>query len=172
MGEQDGFDLAVIDPLAPFCRGENLSRSMFDLLLPLSELLRRDMAVLVMHHPAKGERPIGQAARGSGALQGHVDISIEMRHPAGDPMTRRRRILALSRFSQTPRSLMLELNQQATDYLLVPEDHVDPFLWRNWDRIRMVLDDAPKKLTRQEILENWSPDFPTPSLTALVQLWL
>jgi hypothetical protein len=36
---------------------------------------------------------LGQAARGSGALLDHVDISIEMRHPGGD-------LLILQRYFQ------------------------------------------------------------------------
>ena len=47
----------------------------------------------------------------------------------------------------------------------MPQDQVDPDL-ANWERIRMVLEDAEKKLTRQAIL-NWLPDFPVPSLTTL-----
>jgi hypothetical protein len=116
---EHGIDLAVIDPLAPFLSAENNARSMLEILLPLRALTHqamavwptplsphggrgqgeggKPMAVLILHHPAKGERPLGQAARGSSALLGHVDISIEMRHPGGDPLTRRRRFLALSR---------------------------------------------------------------------------
>ena len=111
----------MIDPLAPFCRAENVSRSMFGTLLPLADLLRRHL-------------------------------------------------IALSRHPQTPRSLTLELNEQATDYLRVPEHQVDPF-FAHWGRIRMVLEDAPKKLTRQAILEDWPPDFPVPSLASL-WVWL
>jgi hypothetical protein len=41
---------------------------------------------------------------------GHVDISIEMRQPGGDPLTRRRQLHALSLFAETPRRLVVELN--------------------------------------------------------------
>src|SRR5258708_9678650 len=44
------------------------------------------------------------------ALLAHVDVSIEMRCPGGDPLTRRRRVVALSRHQETPRPLLLELN--------------------------------------------------------------
>jgi hypothetical protein len=87
--------------------------------MPLMALTRAGIALLLLHHPGRGYRPIGQAARGSGALLGHVDVSIEMRHPGGNPMTRRRRFLSLSRHAETPRKLLLEWSADGTDYLPV-----------------------------------------------------
>jgi hypothetical protein len=165
-----GTDLAVIDPLAPFVRGENNPRCMFDALLPLGALTRQGMAVLVLHHPGKGESRVGHAARGSTALLGHVDISIEMRHPAGNPHTRRRRFLALSRFADTPSQLLLEWNSEGTDYVPVPDPHVDEFQ-QNWDVLRMVFEDAEQKLTRLDILDEWPSDFDKPALATL-RAWL
>ncbi len=164
---QHGCDLAVIDPLAPFLRDENLARSMLETLLPLGALTRVGMAGLLLHHPGKGNPSPGQAARGSGALLGHVDISIEMRHPGGDPVTRRRRFFALSRHAETPRQLLLELNAAGTEYTPVegpPEDD-GPSLW---EPLHMVLEEAPQKLTRGDILAEWPPDFDKPER---VRLW-
>jgi len=160
------FDLAVIDPLAPFCLGENQTKSILDTLMPLRQLTSQGMAVLVLHHPAKGEKLIGQAARGSGALLSHVDISIEMRHPGGDPFTRRRRFQTLSRHAATPRQLLLELNPDATDYLPLPDTQEDDFPVA-WPGLRLILEDADRKLTRQNILDDWSPDFDKPERTTL-----
>ena len=106
--DQHGIDLAVIDPLAPFCRLRTTPGRCWKRFCRLAILLRRGMAVLVLHHPGKGEKALGQGARGSSALHGHVDISIEMHHPGGDPMTRRRRFITLSRYQQTPRDLLLQ----------------------------------------------------------------
>src|SRR6266404_2789689 len=114
---------------------------------------------LLSHHPGKGAPPIGQAARGSGALLGHVDISIEMRHPGGDPLTRQRRFFAESRHAETTRRLLLELNAEGTDYLPVPDALEVDFL-ASWQTLRMVLEDAPQKLTRKDILAEWPPDYP------------
>src|SRR4051812_34518489 len=94
-----------------------LAAGMLEALMPLGALTRDGMAVMLLHHPGPGSRPMGQAARGSGALRGHVDVSIEMRHPGGDPFTRRRRFLSLSRHADTPRQLLLELNADGTEYL-------------------------------------------------------
>src|SRR5262249_13030982 len=64
---QEGLDLLVIDPLAVFLPGnnENTARAMLDCLIPLRDLTRRGVAVLVLHHPTKGVPLAGQAARGS-----------------------------------------------------------------------------------------------------------
>jgi hypothetical protein len=169
LGTQHGIDLAVIDPLAPYLRQENQAQSMLQTLLPLGALTRGGMAVMLLHHPAKGHRQLGQAARGSGALLGHVDISIEMRHPGGDPLTRRRRLLALSRHAETPRQLLIELNAEATEYVAVAEQQEEDGAL--WEALRLVLEDAPQKLTRQDIRDEWPPDFAKPSTQTLWR-WL
>jgi hypothetical protein len=173
MGElsrQHGIDLVAIDPLAPYLRNENSSRGIYDTLLPLRALTQQGMAVVLPHHPGKGARPIGQAARGSGALPGHADIALEMRHPGGNPATRRRRILSQSRFAETPHRLLLELNAESTDYLVLPDDPNDPS-GRQWEALLLVLEDAPQKLTRLDILAEWPPDFPRPKRSTLWR-WL
>jgi hypothetical protein len=103
-------------------------------------------------------------------LLGHVDISIEMRHPGGDPLTRRRRFLALSRHAETPRRLLLELNAEGTDYLPVPDPLEEDFQ-ASWELLRLVLEDAPQKLTRQDVLAEWPPDYAKPHPTKLWR-WL
>jgi hypothetical protein len=167
---QHGVDLVVIDPLAPFLRSENQARSMLETLLPLGQLLHVGMAVLLLHHPGRRERVLGQASRGSGELLGHVDVSIDMRHPGGDVLTRRRRLFALSRHAATPRQLMLELDEAGTTYDLVPETAEEQFE-ANWEPIRLVLAEAPQKLTRQDIILEWPVGFDQPNATT-VWRWL
>jgi hypothetical protein len=164
--QDHGVDLLVIDPLAPFLESENDARSMLERLLPLEQLLAPGMAVLLLHHPGKKDRALGQAARGSGALLGHVDVSIEMRHPGGDPMTRRRRLFVFSRHPVSPRLLTLELDEAGTTYSLVPEPTPEP-VEDNWETIRLVLAEAEQKLTRQDILMEWPADFEQPAGTTL-----
>jgi hypothetical protein len=168
--QQHGLDLLVFDPLAPFLRAENHAHSVLETLLPLRALTSTGLAALLLHHPGKGDKPLGQAARGSGALLGHVDVSIEMRHPGGDPLTRQRRFLALSRHAETPRRLLLELDAEGRDYLPVP-DALEEDFQASWDVLRLVLDDAPQKLTRQDILAEWPPDFAKPHPSRLWR-WL
>ena len=67
-------------------------------------------------------------------------------------MTRRRRFLSTSRHAETPRRLLLELNAEGGDYLPVPDPAEEEFS-SSWATLRIVLEDAPQKLTRQDILE-------------------
>jgi hypothetical protein len=165
-----GLDLVAIDPLAPYLRNENTPSCIYDTLLPLTALTRQGTAVLLPHHPGKGAPAIGQAARGSGALPGHADIAIEMRHPGGSPFTRRRRFLGLSRFVETPREMLLELDAAGHDYLPVADEPDEP-AGRQWEALLMVLEDAPQKLTRADILAEWPDDFPKPEASTLWR-WL
>ena len=73
-------DLVVIDSLARFFPGrtENDSSAMTDTLAPLATLAEAGLSVLVLHHPRRKESALGQAARGSGALHGFVDVMLEM----------------------------------------------------------------------------------------------
>src|SRR5437764_5388837 len=113
--------------------------------MPLTILTDRDMAVLACHHPARGSPPVGQAARGSGALLADVDIAIEMRPPVTDPLSRRRSFFALSRHDETPRQLLAELNPDTTDYVTVVEAAQDGFD-AAWPVLSMIFADARDKL--------------------------
>ncbi len=128
------------------------------------------MAALLMHHPRRRDSGPGSAGRGHGALHSEVDISIEMRHAGADLDSRARRFFCLSRHADTPRHLSFELNADGADYTVLPETADDGFS-EQWDILRMVLDDAAKKLTRLEILADWPVDYPKPC-PAILWRWL
>jgi hypothetical protein len=164
---EQGYDLLVIDSLTHFLRAENVSSGVLDLLMPVRELTGRGMASLLMHHPRRHGAAEGNAGRGHGALHIEVDISIEMRHVANNLDSRARRFFCLSRHAATPRRLSFELNADAADYTILSETDDDGFN-EHWDVLRGVLEDAPQKLTRPDILDEWPDDFPKP---ASVTLW-
>jgi hypothetical protein len=113
----------------------------------------------------------GQAARGSGALPGFVDVIIEMGYYAQpDDLDRRRRLVAFSRHDDTPRHLLIELNAGESDYVVV-QSGVEAALGDSWPAVVNALEEAHSKLTRQEILDNWSPDYSKPDATTLWR-WL
>lgn len=87
-------DLVVIDSLTHFLRTENAAAGVLDLLMPLRDLARRGVAVLLMHHPRRQGATLGNAGRGHGSLHSEVDISIEMRHAGQDMDARARRFFA------------------------------------------------------------------------------
>jgi AAA domain len=165
--------LVVIDPLASFlpARTENDAGTMLEALLPLQRLTKLGISVLVLHHPRKGESAPGRAARGSGALSGHMDILIEMDwfgQPHEDD--RRRKLSAFSRHPQTVRRLVIERTPDGKDYTSLGDfselDHN-----AGWPVLLGMLEDTNRKITKQGIREQWPADYACPSDVTLWR-WL
>ena len=64
---------------------------------------------------------------------------------------------------------MLELDEAGTTYHLAVETAQEQFEV-NWEPVRLVLAEAPQKLTRQDILMEWPAGFDQPGPTALWRL--
>jgi hypothetical protein len=171
--EAVGFEVLVVDPLADFLpsRTENNAAVVLDMLMPLQELTRRGVGLLILHHPHKGPTVAGQAARGSGALGGSVDILLEL-DPVGGLADddRRRRLAAFSRHRATPRRLVVELNAEGTDYAALG-DYLGNEFEENWRVLCGVLEATNKKLTRAQILDQWPADYAKPQPATLWK-WL
>jgi hypothetical protein len=150
--------LVVIDPLAAFFpagASENDAGAMLEALAPLQALAGRGLAVEVLHHPNKKGDGGGPSGRCSGALLGGADILLELRWYRGAAEEdRRRRLVALSRFDETPRQLVIELNAEGTDYL-AHGTFADEEFASHWQVVLDLLRVAPRKLTRAEMLEEW-----------------
>jgi hypothetical protein len=173
MRHRQGSDLVVFDSLAYFlpAHSENSAGALMECLTPLQRLSTAGMGVLLPHHPRKGKTLAGQAARGSGALPGFVDVIVEMGHYAQpDDLDRRRRLMAFSRHDDTPRHLLIELNAEGTDYAVL-QSGLEAALGDGWPAVLQALAEAHHKLTRQDILDSWSPDYPRPDATTLWR-WL
>ncbi len=125
----------------------------------------------LLHHPAKAKRADGQAARGSGALAGFADIIMEMScYRRARSRDRRRRICAYSRYVETPRHLIVELNADGSDYL-VRTDAVGSPLVQPWPEMHHLLANATDKLTQQQILQRWPVEGDAPERSTLSR-WL
>jgi hypothetical protein len=163
------FRLAVFDALADFLPGrdENNSFVMLESLYPLRRLTALGLALLLIHHPRKGEPLPGEIARGSSALSSHVDILMEMTldRPTDDEDNRRRLLRAYSRHRQTPRRLLLELNIDHNDYTV----H-DPVA-AGHDLVVALLECAERKLSGADLLSRWPPDQEPPHRSTLYR-WL
>jgi hypothetical protein len=169
---EQAIDLVVIDPLAAFlpCGSESAS-AIHAFLAPLRRLTELGMAVLLIHHPRKGASPLGQAARGSGVLASFADILVEMYwYDDPDSEDRRRKLYGYSRHRQTPRSLVIELNAEETDYINHGSADDEEFL-DNWEVFRSVLETAEDRLTLVQIREQW-PDEQAVPHRATVHRWL
>jgi hypothetical protein len=110
-------------------------------------------------------------ARGSGALSGYADIIVEMTWYARTAENdRRRKLRAWSRHEETPRELVIELNEDGTDYRALGDFEAEAFR-ANWPVLRRLLKEADAKLTRRELLERWPPEAEAPGETTLWR-WL
>jgi hypothetical protein len=166
-----GLDLVVFDSLAPVLPtgNENSAGVMVGALAPFLALAEADVAVWLLHHPSKGEPPLGQAARGSGALLAAVDIFLEMRHPGGNPFTRRRKLTAWSRYEETPQQLLIELSPDGRSYERLADTSDD--FHTSWNTVAQVLAEAAAPLTRQELRAAWPPEVTRPHAATLWR-WL
>jgi hypothetical protein len=154
------FSLVMIDALAAFFpgRGENNAGCMLEALAPLRLLTRRSLSVLVLHHPGKGEPPVGQLARGSGALSAAADVLLELRfYPKAPEDDRRRWLAAQSRFPETPRQKVIELTADGTDYVSRGTFQEEEFAAR-WRVLQSLLEAADWKYTRLEVRRRWPGD--------------
>lgn len=169
---QHGIDLVAIDTLASFFPGrtENAAAAMLETVMPLQRLTSAGMSVLLAHHPRKGEVLPGQAARGSGALSGYVDILIERGwHGPPNSADRRRRLRGYSRYEETPRRLLIELTPDGQDYLALGDFEDSPDA--RWTVLEAVLQTAGGKLTRRDIQAAWPANEPAPDAVTLWR-WL
>jgi hypothetical protein len=167
--DDEGLDLVVFDSLASFMPGgnENSAACMVATLSPLQRLTAIGVSVLIVHHPRRKQSGAGQVGRGSGVLPATVDILLEMDwYQRCDDDDRRRRLRAASRFRETPRRQVCEWTADGRDYQTLGDFKEDAFT-QNWDVLRIVLEDAMRKLKRKEILEQWPPDYPRPDATSL-----
>jgi hypothetical protein len=167
---RETLDLVMIDPLATLLPGyaETCAPKMLDCLLPLQALANQGPAVWLLHHPAKGKRTDGQSARGTSALTGFADIVMEMScYRRARSHDRRRRLCAYSRYAETPRHLILELNADATDYAVCTDTLIVP----PWPALQDILANASIKLRQQDILERWPSDEDPPERSTLSR-WL
>jgi AAA domain len=162
----------VIDSLAAILPGQEEANAaaMTELLRQLRSLAHHGPAVLLTHHPRKGPAARGQSARGTGALPASVDFNLEM-HWAGSAAheSRRRRLLAWSRFEETPRRALLQLSDCGTDYDLVEEEPGVPT-----DGVVGVLESILRSapdLTAREVRERWPAGSDRPRLRAVTE-WL
>jgi hypothetical protein len=168
MHQRHGSGLVVLDSFAAFLppHSENNAGALLECMMPLQRLVTAGMSVFLLHHPRKGRTLAGQSARGSGALSGFVDILMEMGYYADpDDQDRRRRLLAFSRYDETPRHLLIELQPDGTDYSV--RQTGPEAAGESWQGALSVLTEANSRLTRQEILHLWPAGTSKPEATTL-----
>jgi AAA domain len=108
-----GARVLIVDTLPQFAglRGdaENNSGDALEAIGPLQLLAAEGFAILVTRHDRKAGGEVGDSARGSGAFTGAVDIVLAMGRDAKHARPTMRHLACLSRFSETPPELVIEL---------------------------------------------------------------
>ena len=165
-------DLYVVDSLQHFLPdfAENSVAGVRASLGILRLLQRKMAAVWALHHPNKKEAGDFNF-RGSVAMQASVDIMMELRAlPGASPADRRRILQVKSRYDLKPR-VVVELDAAGTGYTLLPDEVPDDAFETGWTVLKIVFEDATERLTTENILRQWPPDYDKPSLRTL-RRWL
>ena len=114
--ERLGSNLLIIDTLAQFAGllgdEENNSGAQLEAIRPLQAIAGQGVALLILSHDRKSGGEVGDATRGSSALPGAVDIVLSLRRPDGSSRKSLRVVQSLSRFSETPNELVIELTDK------------------------------------------------------------
>ena len=150
-------DLFVIDPLASFLPGrcESDAASLLEALAPLHQLTDAGATVLLLHHPKKNGPKEGSMARGSGAMLGFVDVSIELTKYAGMNSDSNCRTLRISsRHKNTLPKLSYEWDPSPGVFTRVNDRRTAQFE-ANLSLFLAQFKDRIEALTIAEVRANW-----------------
>jgi hypothetical protein len=89
---------------------ENNAGAALEAMAPVQEAAAADgLAIFLLRHERKGGGDVGDSGRGSSAFAGAVDVVLRLRRPEGAARPGVRMLESLSRFDQTPDTLVIEL---------------------------------------------------------------
>jgi Bifunctional DNA primase/polymerase, N-terminal/AAA domain/Primase C terminal 1 (PriCT-1) len=108
-----GAGLLIVDTIAQFAKlhgdAENSAGDALVAMEPLQEAAAGDLGVVMVRHERKSGGDVGDSGRGSSAFAGAVDTILSLRRPEGKTRPTLRVVQALSRFSDVPDELFIEL---------------------------------------------------------------
>ncbi len=112
-----GASVLVVDTLGQWTgirgSGENDAGEALAAIQPLQIATGiHNLAVATSRHERKSDGEVGDSGRGSSAFGGAVDIILSLRRPEGNSNPNIRVIHALSRFTETPDALAIELTNE------------------------------------------------------------
>ena len=120
-----GATLLVVDTLSQFAGlkgdSENNSGDALGAMQPLEQATSNSIGTILVRHERKSGGDVGDSGRGSSAFAGAVDIVLSLRRPEGNSKKTVRVLQALSRFSETPPELLVELTEDG--YISLGEPH-------------------------------------------------
>jgi hypothetical protein len=141
-----GCGVLVIDTLSQFARlrgdAENASGIAMEALKPLQRAAAEDgLAVLVVRHERKSGGDLGDAARGSSAFGGGVDIVLLLRRPELTSNKKLRELLGVGRFDEPPDYAVIERTDEGYDLVGTGENGLQEEVRR---RVLLVLPNDQK----------------------------
>ena len=114
--QECGAKLLVVDTIAQFAKlrgdSENNAGDALLAMLPLQEAAGAGIGVVISRHERKSGGDVGDSGRGSSAFAGVMDTIISLRKPEGKSRASLRVIHAVSRFSDVPEELVIELTKE------------------------------------------------------------
>lgn len=120
--KRDGYGLLVVDTLGKLAsiREENDAGEGARAMTPLQDAAHNGLAVIICRHDRKSGGDVGESGRGSSAISGDVDVILQLRRPEGNQPSSRRVIETLSRYSETPEKVVIELTEEG--YVLLGDE--------------------------------------------------
>lgn len=154
-----GAGVVIVDTVSQFAglRGdaENNSGDALAAVEPLQEAAAAGLAVIASRHERKGGGEVGESGRGSSAFSGAVDIVVAIRRGEGHTKPTVRVLHTLSRFTETPDTLVIELTE--TGYVALGTEGTVAVL----EAERALMDRLPvteaEAVTIDELLEGLQP---------------
>jgi hypothetical protein len=120
-----GAALLVVDTLPQFAGlvgdSENNSGDALAAMQPIQQTADAGIGVVLIRHERKSGGDVGDSGRGSSAFAGAVDIVLSLRKPEGNSPKTRRLLQSLSRFTETPSDLLIDLTEAG--YVALGEPH-------------------------------------------------
>lgn len=153
--EKNDIGLFIIDTLSSFwsARDENNASEVDAALIPINNLLNKNIAVLLVHHFRKSGGQEGVASRGSGSLSSKSDFLLEFSRLDGNNIKDTQRVLrAYSRFEETPSEVVIELVDGEYVTKGTKAEVAREAKLRN---VLSILSDSEDGLTVNDILEGW-----------------
>lgn len=160
-----GARVVIVDTFAFWSQitDENDSAIMQNAVAVLAELTAQGLAVVVVHHHRKGTAmDVGDAIRGSTALQGAVDLIVELfRVDDDEAITSQRELRAIGRFPEIPEVMRVQLEGDGI-YRVVAEgtrEQVNEHTWK--ERVcAHLMDNHADKHTQADLRYALAPDAP------------
>lgn len=106
-----GDGVLVVDTLGKLAgvADENSAGDAARAMAPLQNAAHDGLCVIVARHERKSGGEVGDSGRGSSAFGGDADVILSLRRPEGQARSTLREVHALSRYTETPEALAIDL---------------------------------------------------------------